>query len=331
MGVPNRNQTREKIGIIGLGSIGNRHINSLSRLAEIEVVAYRTGKGNKRLDPSIAPLVKEVNSIEALAEVDRIIISNPTSLHHETIMKVLPLNKQLFIEKPITDSLENLMKLMKHLENYQPKVQIGFCLRYLNVIRLVKDKIEEGVLGEVYHARLSVGQYLPMWHPYTDYRTEYFSKKELGGGAIRTLSHEIDLAQFFFGKPQAVNAMVSKISDLEIDVDDYSILFLKYPQKLVKLEIDFLQRSPKRTGLICGTKADLEYDAFKSLLNLCDKEGKQIESIEVPKGDMYESQMADFLDGREGDKFATVEESRILMEIISKAEESSDNKKWNTI
>lgn len=329
MGVSESYEAGKKIGIIGLGSIGVRHVKALMQLGIKDVFALRTGKGNKTIDDDVASVINNVSDVECFKEVDAIIISNPTASHAEAIRKVLPYEKKLFIEKPITDDKISLESLLSDMKSYNAKIQVGFCLRYHKVIRLVKEKINSGILGDVYHARLEVGQYLPLWHPYTDYSEEYYSKKIMGGGAIRTLSHEIDLAQFFFGRPQSVNSVVEKVSDLKIDVDDYSLFLLKYPKTLVRIEIDFLQKNPKRKGIVMGTLADLEYDVFNNLIKIYDKEGKLTEEILVPAADMYLDQMKDFIsDNRDFKHYASVEDSQILMKIISLAENNSSDNNW---
>ena len=62
--------------------------------------------------------------------------------------------------------------------------------------------------------------YLPKWHPYADYTQEYTARKKLGGGVIRTLSHEIDLALHWFGQYSNAVGYAEKISHLQLDTDD---------------------------------------------------------------------------------------------------------------
>ena len=71
-----------------------------------------------------------------------------------------------------------------------------------------------GKLGEIHKANLFSGHFLPLWHPYADYRLEYYARKDLGGGVLRTLSHEIDLMHYLFGKVKELFALVEKISKL---------------------------------------------------------------------------------------------------------------------
>src|SRR5690606_34600852 len=214
------------------------------------------------------------------------------------------------------------------LKNYSARIQIGFCLRFNSLFKVVKSILAAGQLGEVNLAKLESGQYLPLWHPYTDYRGEYFSRKELGGGALRTLSHEIDLSLFFFGFPRGVRAVVDKFSNLEIDVDDYACILLDYPKASVRIEIDFLQKKSKRCGLICGTEADLEYDLVQNKVWVYDKTGNMLQEIHPNRNDMYFDQMHDFLNNVGDETYSTLKESVALMKIIAVSEQYSENTKF---
>ena len=67
---------------------------------------------------------------------------------------------------------------------------------------------------------------MPHWRD-CDYRQNYSAKKNLGGGVLLDLSHEIDLAFYLFGKLKLEFAQNFKISELDIDSDDFAFLALK--------------------------------------------------------------------------------------------------------
>lgn len=328
MGTTDSYEIREKVGIIGLGSIGVRHCEALSKLGIHKILALRTGKGNKIIPSDIINIVENVQQLNDLKEADYFIIANPTSLHINALKELILFNKPIFIEKPLSDNISSVDKeLIEIIASSNQKIQIGFCLRYHPVIMRVKEILDSGILGTIYYSEIKVGQYLPQWHSYTDYRNEYFSRKSLGGGALRTLSHEIDLAQFFFGKPQSVKAILEKVSDLEIDVDDLAVLFLKNNRNITKIEIDFLQRKPIRIGKILGSKYDLHYDIFGNNISLYDDLGNCVDHEELPKDDMYFLQMKSFINKKE-DNFATFDESLIQMRIIEIAEKYGQQNNW---
>ena len=93
-----------KVLIIGLGSIGRKHIAALRRyVSDVEIYALRS-------DIKSFPY-EDVTDFYQWDEVlklsyDFVIISNPTSMHRSTIEKLQALNIPLFIEKPLFDSLK---------------------------------------------------------------------------------------------------------------------------------------------------------------------------------------------------------------------------------
>jgi predicted dehydrogenase len=309
------------IGIIGLGSIGNRHLNELKELGVNHIYALRTNKGAKNDKDITVNHVFDPKEFLSL-DLDGYIISNPTSLHIQTLELLEGKNKPVFIEKPVSGKLNEVLNtsfLRKDL------IQVGFCLRYHDLFQKVKEIINSKRLGDVYHARFNVGQYLPSWHPYTDYRSEYFSQEKLGGGAIRTLSHEIDLALYFFGRPNKYKVFAEKVSNLEIDVDDYSLLFLSYPNLLCRIEIDFLNKKKERKGVIFGTKLDLHYDLFNRQIKVISEKGELVEDIVINETNMYNNQMTGFLnfvENKRKDATASNWEDNLLITEIIENEQS---------
>jgi predicted dehydrogenase len=308
-----------KIGIIGFGSIGMKHTEELIGLGVKNFFALRTNKGAKEMPENLADHVTNVFDEEEFLKIDLdgYIVANPTSLHIKAINLIAAKNKPIFVEKPLCQSeaeMENLSDLDSNL------IQMGFCLRFHNVTSAIKEILNTDELGKVYHSRLNVGQYLPAWHPYTDYRTEYFSRKELGGGAIRTLSHELDLALHFFGMPETSKSITEKVSELQIDVDDYALVVLKFKGHLSRIEMDFVSKKTERQGSIFGTEADLHYDFMRNEIEIVDKDGNQVRLIKIEKSDIYKNQMEAFLkliNTKELDaKISTFGENINLLKII---------------
>lgn len=283
----------KKIGILGLGSIGQRHIRELHNLGIDKIFALRTQKGAKEI-PKELTYVNQIKEIDEFLDinVDGYIISNPTNLHIDAINLVKLKNKPIFVEKPVSNHLSSMLEVTNLNTSI---VQVGFCLRYSSFFQRIKQIINESTLGNIYASNLTVGQYLPSWHPYTNYRDEYFSKQSLGGGALRTLSHEIDLSLFFFGIPKKSKTFVTHCSDLEINVDDYALVLMKYDYVLVKIEMDFISKKRKREGVIFGTEADLHYNFLSNEILIYDKQGKQISEEVVFENDMYKNQMEAFI------------------------------------
>jgi len=325
-----------KIGIIGLGSIGQRHVRCLRELGHTDIVSFRTKKGEMKKLPKDLSHVNEVFDMDEFFSIklDGVIISNPTSLHIKSMKKPLEKKIPIFVEKPIASSLDEIDKI----KNYDlSKVMVGFCFRHNEIIKKIKDSIDKKVIGTIFKADLYCGQYLPSWHPYADYKKEYYSKKSLGGGVLRTLSHELDLLLYFFKDVKEIFADVSKISNLKIDVDDNLYLLCKTNKDvLVSVELDFLNTKGERKGTIFGSKGIIKYSFSKGTVVFIDNKGKEktlYKKSKLDYNDMYVKQMKEFIN------FINVKKANAcsfndglkVMKIINTAEISSKKRCWKKI
>ena len=324
-----------KIGIIGLGSIGQRHVKCLGLLGLKDITALRTKKGMVSLPKELKYVKQAFKQGEFYSnKLDGIIISNPTSMHVQSMKTALEKGIPVFVEKPISDSLEQL----KELDGCDvSNVMVGYCLRYNKIINFVKDFIDAGKLGKIYKAHLYCGQYLPYWHPYADYRKEYYSRKELGGGVLRTLSHEIDLVYYLFGSIKELTALVEKISDLDIDVDDNALIMAKTAKNMTALvELDCINPEISRSGVIFGFKGKLEY-SFSKFSIIFTKYGKKEKIIysntNLNRDDMYVEQMKNFVNFiKTREKIqCNYEDGVNVMKVIKAAEDSMKNRRWEKV
>ncbi|NYT04907.1 MAG: Gfo/Idh/MocA family oxidoreductase [Methanomicrobiales archaeon] len=327
-----------KLGIIGMGSIGKRHVRSLAEIGERDIVALRTRKGTARDLPPDLAYVHECRDEDAFyaSKPEGVIVATPTSLHLDAMQGALRRGIPVFVEKPLVESVERLNEIppgMRHL------VMTGFCLRYHPVIMAVRAMIESGLLGTLYTAYLYCGQYLPLWHPYADYRSEYYSRKELGGGVLRTLSHELDLACFLCGKVSELTAAAGRISGLEIDVEDHAALICRAAGgAVVTIGLDFLNPRSVRRGMLIGEHGSIEYSFDPPAAVFRGHAGGEEQHIGDSSAGagmrmadaMYRNQMHDFRavvrhEKRPGADFA---DGARVMAMIGAAEASVQSRSW---
>lgn len=296
------NQNKLKVSmnilIVGMGSIGTRHLNVLKKIGDHKIYALRSGKGNNYYKEQHKDVINIYDLNELKEKIDRVIISNPTNLHQETLMKCMRLDCPIFVEKPLSNSLDEILDNFNEIEAYKHEIMVGYVLRFHSLFEKLKELIGNNIIGDVILCNMKVGHNLKKWHEYEDYREGYYSQKKLGGGALRTLSHEIDLGLFLFGDPDNVMGKVKKISDLEIDVDDYSLLSLDYNNLIVNIEMNFIDPKLVRKGEIYGNKGKLEYDFVSGEIKITKKTG-EVDIIYKCEGNeyntMYEKQMEYFL------------------------------------
>jgi predicted dehydrogenase len=141
---------------------------------------------------------------------------------------------------------------------------VGFQLRFHPCLRFGQELIEKKAIGSLLAIRMEVGEYLPGWHTFEDYRQSYASRRELGGGVILSQIHELDLVYWLFGMPRRVFALGGHWSSLEIDVEDTASILLEcqYAGRPLPVHVqqDYVQRPPRRTYQIVGDQGMILID-----------------------------------------------------------------------
>ena len=248
--------------IIGAGSIGQRHIKNLKKIGVDNIVALRSKKGHFKKLPEALKVVEVDNWEEAIASSpDVAIISNPSSLHIETARKIVDHVKGVFIEKPLSDSTNECQQLIDILNEKKVVSFIGHNMMFHPIVENIIKFYNENDIGEVVNIQCQVGQWLPDWHPYENYKNAYYARKDLGGGVALTLIHEIHLALELAGLPVSVVGEVSKYNKLDLEVDVCSDLMIKHKTGAVsQIHLDYIQQPSHRSGLITFEMGWLSYD-----------------------------------------------------------------------
>ena len=238
---------------MGLGSIGQRHLRNIRYLRkESKLSAYRRVGNREAIQEGAVSLSRQdfleahdVTSTDDLelaleSKPDAVIISSPTSLHVSDAMLPLQRGIPTFIEKPISNSFDQARKLEVLCEEQPVTTMVGFQLRFHPLLQELKNRIEAKELGSLCFVEACVGQFLPEWHPYEDYRLSYAARSELGGGVILTLIHEIDYLVWLFGMPKTVYAITGTDTRLTTDTEDIASSLLEYRiNKKVLLPLQF--------------------------------------------------------------------------------------------
>ncbi len=250
-----------KILIAGFGSIGRRHFHNLLALGEGDILFYRTHRSSLP-DDELAGYAVETDLSAALAHRPQaVIIANPTALHLDVAIPAARQGCHLFIEKPVSHSLERLDELQAALRSGGGRAFVGFQFRFHPGLEFIKRLLDEGAIGRPVSAHAHWGEYLPGWHPWEDYRQGYAARADLGGGVVRTLCHPLDYLRWLLGETTDVRAFTARLGDLQIDVEDTADILLRFAGGAsASLHLDYLQRPPAHRLEIVGTQGTIQWD-----------------------------------------------------------------------
>ncbi|MCI5056956.1 MAG: Gfo/Idh/MocA family oxidoreductase [Flavobacteriales bacterium] len=140
-----------KVGIIGVGHLGKIHLKLLQEIDTVEVVGFYDIDQDKAKDLSDETGVKYFENADDLIDaVDAIDIVTPTLNHFEYANKAIRKSKHVFIEKPVTTTIEEAKKLINLSEEANVKVQVGHIERFNPAFLSVKDAFKDPMFIEVH-------------------------------------------------------------------------------------------------------------------------------------------------------------------------------------
>ncbi len=253
--------------IVGLGSIGRRHLRNLQTLGFNNFILYRTGKSTLP-DDEIKDIPTEYDLKKALAyKPIATIIANPTALHIYVALAATKAGSHLFLEKPISHTLERVEELKRIVAKNDLIVQVGFQFRFHPSLKKIKSLLERNVIGQIVSVQAHWGEYMPGWHPWEDYKKSYSAKSELGGGVILTLCHPFDYLRWLIGEIEGVKAISSQNGELGIDVEDSADVLLQFTSGAIgNIHLDYLERPSEHYVRIIGQKGVIYWNNADGLV-----------------------------------------------------------------
>lgn len=291
-----------RIMIVGLGSIGRRHLRNLISLGEEDFLLVRTGRSTLPDEELVSyPSVKSVE--EGLAwKPQAVIVANPTAYHMEVALPAAKAGCHMLIEKPISSSMDRIPVLVQAAASSGSRILVGFQYRFHPCLLRLHQLLSARELGEPVHARAHYGEYLPGWHPWEDYRRSYSSRSDLGGGALLTLCHPFDYLAWLFGPPTDIAARTAALPHVELEgvegIADVMLGFTGGTQATIHL--DYAQRPAMQHLGVIGTEGSAECDLLAGELRWWTAAEGEWRSFRVSedfsRNDLFLAEMKHFLE-----------------------------------
>jgi predicted dehydrogenase len=292
-----------RVLIVGLGSIGKRHLRLARELlpnADIRVLRHQ-----------LSNLVPEgangcfLSIEDAVAfEPQLAVIASPATYHLDVAQVFARAGVHLLVEKPLAAALDGISQLLETCRVQKTVLQTGYNLRFLPSLRQFRDSLKGESIGRLLSVRCEVGQYLPSWRPDADYKKGVSARRELGGGALLELSHELDYMRWIFGEVEWVKAHLSRQSSLELDVEDTAHLILGFTpdtsghQLIGAVSLDFVRHDTTRLCTVIGEKGSLRWNGLTGAIDQFDvgaKVWREIFQHQHQSDESYQAEWVHFL------------------------------------
>jgi len=270
--------------VVGCGSIGKRHARNVAKISETAVIDIypEIAKGCAHdLGVRYFP-----NLDEGLGwQPDGVIVAVPNDFHIPVAKAAIESGADVLIEKPISKTIDGVDSFLNRADELKRRVYVACNMRFHPAVTALRDHLPK--VGRPLFARAHVGNYLPNMRPGSDYRNLYCASRKQGGGVILDAIHEIDYLTWFFGTAQNVRCEAAKLSDLDIDVEDFACIWIEHETHTVsEIQMDYLRPFKRRGCEIVGDHGML----------LWSSEGKEPEYCSVRKFDQESGRWVTLID-----------------------------------
>ena len=284
------------VGMLGYAFMGKAHSNGYRKLAymtwppplvpRLVAIAGRneTAVGEAALRYGFERAVTDWRDLVADPEIGLFDNSGPNNTHAEPTIAAAEAGKHVICEKPLARTADEGYEMWQRVEKAGVKHMTAFNYRFVPAVRLARQMLEAGEIGEVLHFR---GRYLQEWGTTTEDAWR-FHRDAAGSGALGDLgAHVIDQARYLVGEIAAVSASARTFAPGR-DVDDAFEAVVEFDgQALGTIEATRFAAGRKNalSWEINGTKGSLAFD-LERLNELQHSEGtKGFRTILVTESD----------------------------------------------
>ena len=296
---------KKRILFMGYGNMTKKYCEILKKYEKQVIIKHYTSQNiPENLYKKIEKL-KEYNP-------DIIFICSSTSAHYKHLSFVNNIfrNKLIIVEKPL---FHKFIKIKKN-----NKIYVGYNLRYDPLVQHIKKIIKN---QKIWSAEVFCKSYLPSWRE-GDYSKTYSAKKNLGGGVLLDLSHELDYITWIFGELKLKFVVNNKISNLKINTDDN--LLIVGSTKNVKqfiIHLNYYSKIESRYISINGDKLNFNADLLDKKIIFVKKNKKYLKSWSKKNfSNTYEDQVDSIINNK-NIKLPNLESVLKVQKLIEKIQE----------
>ena len=234
-----------KVGVIGL-NMGKSHLVNYAKCKDAGIIAIcdinRERLIHTKEEFNVPYAFEDYKELLSMEELDAVSIATPNYLHKPMTIDALRAGKHVLCEKPMALNVQEAREMTEEAKRANKKLMIHFNQRFFPECRFLKERIEKGELGEIYHVKtgwIRRGSSALGWIP-TKYPLGWIHEKSLsGGGSLIDIGvHVLDLALWFLGHPKpklVLGSTYTKFGDkiaeklgLTFDVDDLASAYIKF-------------------------------------------------------------------------------------------------------
>lgn len=271
------NNRDKKILIIGLGSIGARHLRNLLKLGYENLAVGDPNSESVKNTPETVnlPYYKNPKTAFIKEKPQIVFICAPTNLHIKLASMAIDYGTDVFIEKPLSHSLGGIDALIKKAKSRKKIVMVACNFRFDKGFFALKKTVDSGRFGKPIFARMAGGYFLPSARKNTDYKKIYAAQKQGGGVWLDSGSHIVNYLMALFGDVKKVIAAKNRLHSLGIKAEETIQAILEHKNGILSsVSLDYVSRSSIHRVEVVTEKGTITWN-FKEDFVIFENENKK--------------------------------------------------------
>lgn len=294
---------KRRVVVTGLGSIGLRHARLLREREDLitEVLEPHADTAAKA-QLQLGDITLHTDFDEMLdTQPDIIWLATPTTLHAQQSLKALTKGIHVFCEKPMTATLQEAKQVQQLVEKTGMVFNVGFHLHFGEGIRLLKELIDSGKLGNILHLYARVGTHITLVNSLTRYQATH------PGSLFFDYAHQMDLIYWLLQqKPRSVFAPGFQGGTLPFSsAPNVADIFFEYDTDLqAHVHLNYVQMPQRHCYEVTGEQAWATLDYEEGCLQIGYRATQAIETIrfQQERDDIYRLEHEAFLEAVAGNR-----------------------------
>lgn len=331
--------TRHRVLIVGVGSIGERHLRCFQATGRAEVALCEVNAG---LRAAVAERYRVASAFAAVEEAlaasprpEAVVVATPAHLHVPIALHCLRAGCHVLIEKPLATTRTDVDVLLRQVHDSGRIGAVAYVYRAHPALQAMRQALRDGRFGEPVQFVASCGQHFPFYRP--AYRDTYYRDPATGGGAVQdALTHVVNAAEWLIGPPDRLVADVDHLVLEGVAVEDTVHLLTRHGRRMGCFSLNQHQAANETTlTVVCdrGT-ARFEYHHNRWRWQTAPDGGWQDETFPALQRDtLFVRQAETFLDAVEGrgEPFCSVADGARTLAANLAILRSARTQAWETV
>jgi UDP-N-acetylglucosamine 3-dehydrogenase len=256
-----------RVGVVGVGSMGQNHARVYSEIAELAGVYDAVGEQARRIGQRFScPVFDDLDDM--LKKVDAISVCTPTSMHLEVALRAIAAGVHLLVEKPFTGASLSALQLQKEAQKAGVTIAAGFIERFNPIVGVARDAVRESSLGKL--ISLSTR------------RVSSYPARIRDVGVVMDLGiHDIDVMRHVTGSEAlSVYALGGRLSNPSFE--DYANLLIRFENGVVGfLEVNWLTPMKVRKMSLTCSKSFVQVDYTDQSMEISSSTIKEVDTANM--------------------------------------------------